>query len=76
MVESLILKVEIPMIVKCDNKGNVVFGENLKHINVRLSLVRELEEDKIIWLQWAPIENQVGDLHIKNLDRKTFKKAY
>ena len=53
LLESMELKVELPMIVKCDNKGAVdlvngwsVSG-NTKHSQVRTMFVRELKEQNI-----------------------------
>ena len=54
LIESLELKVELPMIIECDNKGAVdlangwsVSGHS-KHIDVRLNFLRELKESDII----------------------------
>ena len=53
-IESLGLKVKLPMIVQCDNKGAVDMANgwningNTKHIDIRLNFLRELKKSKII----------------------------
>ena len=51
VLESMELKVQLPMIVQCDNKGAVDManGWNVnggtKHIDIRLNFIRELKEE-------------------------------
>ena len=80
LIESLQLKVELPMIVECDNKGAVNLangwsvGGKLKHIDIRLNFVRELKENGVICVKWVPTEKTTADMHTKNLPAKAFEK--
>ena len=49
-------------------------GGNSKHIDVRLKFLRELKESGTIRINWVSTDCMVGDLHTKNLERKTFEK--
>ena len=80
LIESLELKVELPMIIECDNKGAVdlangwsVSGHS-KHIDVRLNFLRELKESNIVQIKWEATDEMVSDMHTKNLTYPTFEK--
>ena len=80
VVESMKLKVDLPMQIECDNKGAVdlvngwAVGGNSKHIDVRLDFLRKLKEAGIIRINWVSTNCMVGDLHTNNLERNTFEK--
>ena len=69
VIESMRLKVDLPMRVECNNKGAVdlvngwTVGGNSKHIDVRLNFLRELKEAGIIRIYWVSTKDMVGDLH-------------
>ena len=80
VIESMKLTVDLPMQIECDNKGAVdlvngwAVGGNSKHIDVRLNFLRELKESGVIRISWVATGEQVGDLHTKNLERKSFER--
>ena len=80
VIESMKLTVDLPMLIECDNKGAVdlvngwAVGGNSKHIDVRLNFLRELKESGVIRISWVATGEQVGDLHTKNLERKSFER--
>ena len=80
VIESMKLEVDLPMQVECDNKGAVdlvndwAVSGNSKHIDVCLNFLRELKESGIIRISWVTTGAQVGDLHTKNLERKSFER--
>ena len=80
LVKSIKMKVKLPMIVECNNKGdvNLVNGwsvsVHIKHINIRLIFLQDLKEAGIICVKWVLKENTVADLHKKNLNTSAFKK--
>ena len=77
-MESLELKIRLPMLVQCDNKGAVDMANgwnvngNTKHIDIRLNFLRELKESKIIRIEWMSTELMTADILSKNLDQKKF----
>ena len=82
IIESLELKVELPMIVECDNKGAVdlvnghsTFG-GTKNIGVRLMYARELKEAGIIQVRWIPLENNEADILTKNTDARILNRHF
>ena len=78
VLESMELKLELPMIVECDNKGTVdlVNGHQsaggTKHIDVRLLFVRELKEEGIIKVRWIPTGLNEADILTKNTGQDTY----
>jgi hypothetical protein len=79
-LESIGLKVKLPMILYMDNKGAVdlfngwsVSG-NTRHISTRICFIRELKEAGTLRVQWCPGADNAADLFTKNLDRETFEK--
>ena len=80
IIESLQLKVKLPMIVEVDNKGAVdlvngwsVSG-NTKHSQVRTMFLRELKESGVLKIQWISTQLNEADIFTKNVDGQTFKK--
>ena len=71
LIESLELKVELPMIIECDNKGAVdlangwsVSGHS-KHIDVRLNFLRKLKESDIVQIEWIGTDEKVSEMHTR-----------
>ncbi len=59
-LESIKLKVELPMILEMDNKGAVNLvnsfsvGGCTKHINVKQCFLQEPKEAKVLVVKWTP----------------------
>ncbi len=56
-MQTMELKIKLPMILECNNKGtidlscNCSVGGRTCHIDVRLYMLRDLNEDKIIQMK-------------------------
>lgn len=80
LIESLDLKVKLPMLLEMDNKGatdlfaNWNCGGRTRHIDVRYYFVRDLKEAGILKVQWIPSANNTADLFTKNLAGTLFDK--
>ena len=80
LLESMELQVELPMIVRCDNKGtaDLVNGwsvsGNTKYSQVRTMFVRELKEQGILSVQWISTNENKSNIFTKNADGTTFNK--
>jgi hypothetical protein len=80
ILESLGLKVKLPMILEIDNKGFVDFtqtwstGGRMRHIDCRYYFLRELREEGIIQVKRIRSEDYSADIFIKNTDAATFEK--
>ena len=80
VLESMELKVQLPMIVQCDNKGAVDManGWNVnggtKHIDICLNFIRELKEEGTIRVEWISTNDMTADILSKNLDKSKFEK--
>ena len=73
LLESLDLKVKLPMLLECDNKGAVDLvnnwssGGRTRHVDVRQNWLRELKEQGILKVSWIPGPDNDADMHTKNL---------
>ena len=62
------------MVVFCDNTSainiskNPIFHSRTKQIDIRHHFIRDLVEDKIVSLEYVPIESQIVDILTKPLD--------
>jgi len=80
VIESIGLHVELPMILKMDNKGakdlinNWSVGGRMRHIEVKYYFLRELKEKGLIKVEWIRSEDNCSDIFTKNLSRVTFNK--
>ena len=80
VLESMNLRVELPMQVEVDNRGAVdlVNGWSCtggtKHMDVRIMWMRELKEDKVLEVVWQPTAENEADIFTKNTDGATFEK--
>jgi hypothetical protein len=80
ILESMGLKVKLPMILKIDNKGFVDFTKSwtmagrMRHIDCRYYFLRELREAGIIVVEWIDTARNTSDLFTKNTDKETFMK--
>ncbi len=78
-LESIGLKVELPMILEMDNKGAVNLvnsfsvGGCTQHIDIKHCFLQELKEAKVLVVKWIPgLENE-ADIFTKKLDGPLFK---
>jgi hypothetical protein len=80
VLESLGLKVKLPMILEIDNKGFVDFtkswstGGRMRHIDCRYYFLRELREEGILQVDWIKSEDNGADIFTKNTDTATFER--
>ena len=79
VLESLGLKVQLPMILEMDNKGAVDLANNwsiggrTRHIDVRQVFLRELKEAGILKVVWVAGCDNDADIFTKNLDGPLFE---
>jgi hypothetical protein len=77
VLESIGLKVELPMIINTDNQGAVdlINGWSTtggtKHMDVRIMFLRELKEQDIIRVEWISTKDNEADIFTKNVDQLT-----
>lgn len=80
VIESIGLKVELPMILKMDNKGakdlinNWSIGGRMRHIEVKYFFLREMKEKGVIKVEWIRSENNCSDIFTKNVSGAIFNK--
>lgn len=73
------LKVELPMILECDNSGAVDITNNwastgrTRHIDVRFKFMRELKEAGILRTVWTPSDTNEADINTKNVHGPLFE---
>ena len=80
VLESIGLKVELPMIINTDNQGAVdlINGWSTtggtKHMDVRIMFLRELKEQDVIRVEWISTKDNEADIFTKNVDQLTLSK--
>jgi hypothetical protein len=80
VLESINLKVDLPMIVNTDNQGAVdlINGWSTtggtKHMDVRIMYLRELKEQGIIKVEWIPTDENEADIFTKSVDVNTLNR--
>ncbi len=80
MMQAMQLRVKLPMILQCDNKGTIDLSKNwstggrTRHVDVRMYMLRDLNEQKIIQMEWVDGNENSADLGTKNLDTASHKK--
>ena len=81
VLESMGLKVKLPMLREMDNKGVVDLANNwsvggrTRHVDVRQCFLRELKESKIMDIHWVKGTENDTDVFTKKLDGPAFKKC-
>jgi hypothetical protein len=81
VLESMGLKVKLPMLLEMDNKGAVDLANNwsvggrTRHVDVRQCFLRELKESKIMDIRWVKGTENDTDVFTKNLDGPAFEKC-
>jgi hypothetical protein len=80
VLESLGLKVKLPMVLEMDNKGaeylanNWSVGGRTRHIDVQSVFLRELKEAGVLVIKWIAGTVNEADIFTKNLDGPTFQR--
>jgi hypothetical protein len=80
LLESVGLKVQLPMVLEIDNKGAVKLinsfsvGGHMRHIDVKQCFLRELKEAEQLIVNWIPGSENNADMFAKNLDGPLLKK--
>ena len=78
VMRHLGLKVTLPMILYCDNKGAVDLANNwsvggrTRHMDVKQNFLRELKENGFILVKWRSGEDMTPDMHTKNVTKSLF----
>jgi hypothetical protein len=80
MLESIRLKVELPMILlEMDNKGAVNLVNSFivegctRHVDIEQCFLQELKEAKVLVVKWIPSWENEADIFTKKLDGPLFK---
>jgi hypothetical protein len=80
ILQSIGLKVKLPMKLKMDNKGAVDFNHNYsvggrtRHIEVKQYFLRELKEAGLIVCEWCSGSEMTSDVFTKNCGGLVFEK--
>ena len=80
VVESMGLKVKLPMILEVDNKGAVDLANSwtsagrTRHVATRINFLRELKEQGLIHVKWLSSDYMSSDIFTKNTNGPDFKK--
>jgi len=80
IVESVELRVKLPVILEVNNKGVVDLVNNWSisgrtcHINTQLNFMRELKEEGALLVKWILMEENCSDMFAKNLQGPLFQK--
>jgi hypothetical protein len=78
VIESMELRVKLPMILRVDNRGavdlvnNWSVGGRTRHVDVHYWYLRDLKEQGIVNVEWIGTEYQTADLFTKNLRKPIF----
>jgi hypothetical protein len=79
VLESLGLKVKLPMVIERDNQGAVYLANNwsivgrTRHIDVQSVFIGELKEAGVMVINWIVGAVNEADILTKNLDWPTFQ---
>jgi hypothetical protein len=79
VLESLELKVKLPMVLEMENQGAVHLGNNwsvggrTRHIDVQSVFLRELMEAGVLVIKWIAGAVNEADIFTKKLDGPTFQ---
>jgi hypothetical protein len=80
LLESVGLKIQLPMVLEMDNKGAVDLinsfsvGGHTHHINFKQCFLGEVKEVKQLIVNWIPGSENSTDMFTKNFDGLLFKK--
>ena len=79
LLESLKLKVELPMVLEMDNLGAVDIanswsvGSRMRHVNVRNYFLQELKDQGLLVIKHIPGDSNDADIFMKNMTSAIFK---
>jgi hypothetical protein len=79
LLESLRLRVKLPMVLEMETQGAVYLANNwsiggrTRHIDVRSVFLRELKEIGVLVIKWILGAVNEADIFTKNLDGPAFK---
>ncbi len=79
VLESLGLRVKLPMVLEMDNRGAVHLADNwsvggrTRHIDVQSVFLRELKEASVLVIKWISGAVNEAAIFTKNLDGPTFQ---
>ena len=80
LLDSIGIKVELPIVVRCDNVGAIFMAENsssgvrTRHIDTRYHFIREHIEDGFIKIVFVRSCENVGDIFTKNVNKEIYDK--
>jgi hypothetical protein len=80
VLESIGLKVQLPMVLEVDNKGVVDLANNwsvggrTRHISVHVNFLQELKEQGLLHVVWIPTDENSANLFTRNLPGPLFEK--
>ena len=80
VLESIGIKIDFPIKVKCDNVGAIYLANNYttsqrtKHIDIRCHFVREFIEDGILKIEFVPSAENDADIFTKNTTEELYTK--
>jgi hypothetical protein len=80
VLQSIVLKVTLPMDVQVDNKGAVdlangwTANSRTRHIATRINFLRELREETIINVYWITNKLMSSGIFTKNVGGKDFER--
>ena len=81
LIESMELKVELPMELDIDNRGaqdlfyNWKSGGHRRHMETRMFFLRDLQEEGMIKIKWRKGTENPVDMFTKNLSGPAFNKC-
>lgn len=70
------------MCVLCDNTSAINLSKNpvqhskSKYIEIQYHFIRDLVEEKVVWLEFINTDNQKADIFTKPLDGPQFESLY
>ncbi len=79
LLESLGLRVKLPMVLEMDNQGAVHLANNwsvggrTKYIDVQSVFLRELKEASVLVIKWIAAAVNEADIFTKNLNGPAFQ---
>ena len=79
LLESLELKVELPMVLKMDNSGAVDIanswsvGGRMRHVDARNYFLQELKDQGLLVIKHIPGDSNNVDIFTKNVTSAIFK---
>jgi hypothetical protein len=80
VLDSIGLKVRIPIVLEMDNQGAVYLANNwsiggrTRHIDVQSVFPQELKEAGILMIKWIASTTNKANIFTKNLDGSTFQR--